>query len=223
MESYLIGIIESLPFIIGGGVYTIAAVLLAMGLGFVLGLPLAVGQVYGGRLTRRFVGVYVWFFRGVPLLILLFFIYFVFWLSILKIMIPPFLAACLTLGMTSAAYQSQIFRGAIESLPQGQLKAARALGMSDFTGIRCIILPQALRLALPGWSNEYSIILKDTALVYLIGTSDIMARVYQTADYTRSYFTYYLVAAVLYLIITVVGLKLLRRLERKVRIPGYNV
>lgn len=223
MQEILLNVQESLPYILGGCATTVAAVLLAMGLGFACGLPLAVLQVYGPAWCKRLVGGYVWFFRGVPLLILLFLFYYVFFLTLIKVDIQPFLAACITLGLTSAAYQSQIFRGAMEAIPLGQMKAAKALGMSTFQGIKSIVLPQALRLALPGWSNEYSIILKDTALVYLIGSTDIMARVTQTADRTRSYFTFYLVAAVLYLIITVIGLKLLRHIEKKVRIPGYNL
>ena len=84
--------------------------------------------------------------------------------------------------MASAAYQSQIFRGAIQSLPQGQLKAANALGMSNASAITNIVLPQALRLSIPGWSNEYSIILKDSAVAFVLGTTEIMARTHFVAS-----------------------------------------
>ena len=84
-----------------------------------------------------------------------------------------FFAAILVLGMTTGAYQTQIFKGAILSLPQGQLKAARSLGMNDISAITSIILPQALRFSIPAWSNEYSIVLKDSALAYVIGVAGI--------------------------------------------------
>jgi polar amino acid transport system permease protein len=123
--------------------------------------------------------------------------------------------------MTSGAYQSQIFRGSILSLPKGQLKAARALGMSDAMAIRTIILPQALRLSIPGWSNEYSIILKDSALAFVLGASEIMARTHFVASRTYKHLPMYLTAAVLYFILTWAGVMALRALEKRVRIKGY--
>jgi polar amino acid transport system permease protein len=220
MQELVETLSQSLPYILGGSVITIGAVIIALTMGLVLGIPLAIGQVYGSAFYRFIIGAYVWFFRGTPILVLLFLLYFgwlwpVFGLS-------AFPSACIVLGLTSAAYQSQIFRGAISSLPQGQFKAAKALGMSNICGISWIIMPQAIRLALPGWSNEFSILLKDSALIYLLGVSDIMARIHHVADRTTMHFTYSILAGVLYLIITLVGLKLLRRLELKIKIPGYQ-
>ena len=122
-------IVDAFPFIMGGTLVTVGSVALALGMGLVLGVPMAVLQVYGNALARRLVGLYVWFFRGVPILVLLFLSQGLF-LSMGWIL-EPFLLSCLVMGCISTAYQSQIFRGAIESLPQGQLKAARALGMRD--------------------------------------------------------------------------------------------
>ena len=126
-------IVDAFPFIMGGTLVTVGSVALALGMGLVLGVPMAVLQVYGNALARRLVGLYVWFFRGVPILVLLFLSQGLF-LSMGWIL-EPFLLSCLVMGCISTAYQSQIFRGAIESLPQGQLKAARALGMRDLTAI----------------------------------------------------------------------------------------
>jgi polar amino acid transport system permease protein len=211
---------QSLPYILGGCVITIGSVSTALALGLVLGVPMAIGQVYGATLLRFIIGIYVWFFRGTPILVLLFLLYFGLFWPVFELSAFP--SACIVLGLTSAAYQSQIFRGAIESLPHGQLKAAKALGMSELGGISWIIMPQAIRLALPGWSNEFSILLKDSALIYLLGASDIMARIHHVADRTTMHFTYSILAGVLYFIITLLGLKLLRRLELKIRIPGYH-
>jgi polar amino acid transport system permease protein len=224
-------IIDALPYILKGTAVTAGIVTGAMAIGLIAGIPMAVGQVYGSRPVRTVVGVYVWFFRGVPVLVLLFLVYFgVFGFIEIKlrsgygihINFSPFMAACLVMGMVSAAYQSQIFRGAIQALPQGQLKAASALGMSDSMAIRNIILPQALRIAIPAWSNEFSIVLKDSAVAFVLGTTEIMARTHFVASRTYQHLPLYLLAGVLYYILTQMGVKALLKLEHKVRIPGYS-
>lgn len=220
LESLTV-ILDALPYIAEGGVYTLLITWLAIGLGMVLGIPMAVGIVYGPAVVQRIIGLYVWFFRGVPILVLMFLFYFGIFPSLgLDLEGVPVVAV--VLGLTSAAYQSQIVRGAIQSLPQGQLKAARALGMSDAEGIRSIILPQALRLAIPGWSNEYSILLKDSALAYVVGAQEIFTRTHFVASRTYEHLPLYILAGILYLLITLVGLKLLLAIEKKVRIPGYT-
>ena len=131
-------------------------------------------------------------------------------------------ASCIVLGMTSAAYQSQIFRGSILSLPAGQLKAGKALGMTNGQTIIHVILPQALRLSIPGWSNEYSILLKDSAMCFALGTPEIMARTHFVASRTYEHLPLYITAGLIYFAITMAGVTMLRRLEQKARIPGYN-
>lgn len=211
---------NALPYILEGSAVTIATVLGSLAIGFLLGVPLAVGQVYGPFWLRKIIGVYVWFFRGMPILVLLFLFYFGLF-QLIGLNLSAFTASCMVLGLASSAYQSQIFRGSIQMLPQGQLKAARALGMNDIQTVTSVVLPQALRLSIPAWSNEYSILLKDSALAFVLGTPEIMARTHFVASRTYEHLPLYMTAGVLYLIITVIGLKLLRRLEHKVRIPGY--
>jgi polar amino acid transport system permease protein len=220
MES-LIVLYGALPYLLRGSLVTIAVVAGAMFLGLVLGIHLAVGQVYGGRWLRRVIGLYVWFFRGVPLLVLLFLFYFGL-CSLLQINLSAFTVSIIVLGLISSAYQSQIFRGAIMSLPQGQFKAARALGMSDGKAIALIIMPQALRLSIPGWSNEYSIVLKDSAVAYALGVMEMMARAHFVASRTYEHLPLYFAAGFLFMILTYLGTKGLRVLEEKVRIPGYS-
>ena len=213
-------IAEAFPYILQGTLVTIVLVLGALALGFCLGLPLAVIQAYGPRPAARLVGVYVWFFRGVPILLLLFLFYYgVF--NVLGLDVGTIGASCVVLGLASAAYQSQIFRGSLQALPQGQMRAAKALGMTTFQAIRSVTLPQALRLSIPGWSNEYSILLKDSALCFVLGTPEIMARTHFVASRTYEHLPLYITAGLLYFGITLVGVHLLRMLERKVRIPGY--
>ncbi len=214
-------VIEALPNILAGSVVTVAIVLCSLSLGFVLGVPLSVGQVYGNTPARWGVAVFVWFFRGTPILVLLFLFYYGLPV-ILGFDISAFAASCLVLGLASAAYQSQIFRGAIISLPNGQLNAARALGMTDGQGILSVILPQALRFSIPGWTNEFSILLKDSALVFALGgAQDMMARIHFAASRTYEHIAFYLTAGVLYYVITIIGLRVMRQVEKKVYIPGY--
>ena len=221
MTESLIILYGALPYLLRGSLVTIAVVVGAMLLGLVLGINIAVGQVYGGKWLHRVIGVYIWFFRGVPLLVLLFLFYFGL-CSFLNINLSAFTVSVIVLGLISSAYQSQIFRGAIMSLPEGQLKAARALGMSDIEAVLLIVLPQALRLSIPGWSNEYSIILKDSAVVYVLGVTEIMARAHFVASRTYEQLPLYFTAGVMFLILTYLGTKGLRILENKVRISGYS-
>jgi len=221
MPESLIAITDALPYLLEGAGVTLIVVIGAMALGLALGVPLAVGQVYGHAVLRRVVGVYVWFFRGIPLLVFLFLFYFGL-CTALDINLSAFTVAIIVLGLISAAYQSQIFRGAILSLPEGQFKAARALGMSDLTAIASIVLPQALRLSVPGWSNEYSIILKDSAVAYALGVAEVMARAHFVATRTYQQLPLYLAAGAIFLVLTYLGTKGLRILEEKVRIPGYS-
>ena len=221
LGTTLLTIWEALPYLLGGAFVTLLTVAGAMGLGLLMGVPMSVAQAYGPRWLRWLTGIYVWFFRGTPILVLLFLVHFGLFGGLLGWDLPAIVAAGMVLGMTSTAYQSQIFRGAIQSLPAGQFKAARSLGMSTRQAIQSIVLPQALRISIPGWSNEYSIILKDSALAFALGAPEIMARTHFVATRTYTYLPLYITAGVLYLIITLIGLKALRALERKVHIPGY--
>jgi len=221
MTEGLLAIYEALPYLLEGSLVTMALVCGALGLGLTIGIILAVGQVYGNSYIRYLIGIYVWFFRGVPLLVLLFLFYFGLF-SLLGINLSAFSVATIVLGLISSAYQSQIFRGAILSLPEGQLKAARSLGMSDGKSILFIILPQALRLSIPGWSNEYSIILKDSAVAYALGVMEMMARAHFVASRTYEHLPLYFTAGLIFLLLTYMGTKALRILEEKVRIPGYT-
>ncbi len=221
MPESLIAVKDALPYLLQGSLVTLIVVAGAMALGLTIGVPLAVGQVYGRPALRRLIGVYVWFFRGIPLLVLLFLFYFGL-CTALDINLSAFTVAIIVLGLISSAYQSQIFRGAILSLPEGQFKAARALGMSDLKAISFIVLPQALRLSIPGWSNEYSILLKDSAVTYALGVAEIMARAHFVATRTYQQLPLYLTAGVIFLVLTYLGTRGLRMLEEKVRIPGYS-
>jgi polar amino acid transport system permease protein len=215
-------IIDALPYILQGCGVTLVIVIGAMLLGLCMGIPMALCQVFGSPIVRWGIGLYVWFFRGVPILILMFLFYFGIF-DLLGLNLSALATTALVLGMTSAAYQSQLFRGAIQSLPQGQLKAAEALGMSRSQAVSSIILPQVLRISIPAWSNEYSIILKDSALAYVVGALDMFTRTHFVASRTYEHLTLFILVGALYFLITVIGVRLLKMLEKKLRIPGYTL
>ena len=193
--------------------------MLALAVGFAVGLPLGVVQVYGGRLSGFLVGVYVWFFRGLPNLVLLFLFYFGLF-PMLGLDLPAFFVGATVLGLRSSAYQSQIFRGAILSVHQGQMQAARSLGMNRALAVRSIILPQALRISLPAWSNEYPILLTDSSVCYAIGVMEMLTRASLQVSRTAAPTPIFLGTAVIYILMNYVGMGALHYLERRYRIPG---
>ena len=221
MHSGLAAIVEGLPYVLGGIGVTLTVVGGALAMGLAGGLFLAVVQVYGRPWLRRAAGGYVWFFRGIPLLVLLFLFYFGL-LAALEVELSPFMVAIIVLGLISSAYQAQILRGAILAVPEGQMKAARAIGMSDRRAIAFIVLPQALRLAIPGWSNEYTVIMKDSAVTYALGVAELMARTNHVASRTYQHLWLYLMVGFIYLLLTWLGTQALRILEERVAISGYT-
>lgn len=214
-------VIESLPYLLQGTVLTAGIVAAAMALGLILGICMAVGLVYGNKIVRSMLTFYLWIFRGVPVVVLLFLFYFGLF-TYLGINVSAFTAVTIVLGLTTAAYQANIFRGAILSLPRGQFKAASGLGMTDLQAIRSIVLPQILRISIPAWSNEFSIILKDSALAFVIGAPEIMARTQFVASRTYQHLSMYITAGIIYFLLTWAGVMALRKLEKHVRIPGYS-
>jgi polar amino acid transport system permease protein len=210
---------EFLPYILSGVVWTLGLVAGGLSIGFVIGLLMAIGQIYGGEEIKAIIHAYVWFFRSIPLLVLLFLFYFgVFPASGYKL--DPLACSILVLGMRSGAYQSQIFRGAINSLGDTQLLAARALGMSEPKGILHIVLPQALRISLPGWSNEYATMIKDSAITFALGVIEILTRTRYVVMATHEPLIPYFFAGGLFIIMTYGGTKIVNIVYERTKIPG---
>lgn len=221
MSEAFTAVIESAPYLLEGMGVTLSLVAVSLLIGFLCGIVLTLGQVYGPGIVRRAVGVYVWFFRGLPNIVLLFLFYFALF-PMTGFDIPAFVVAVVVLGLRSAAYQSQIFRGAIESIAGGQMLAARSLGMTRWQSIRTVILPQALRLSLPGWSNEYPVLLTDSAVAYVIGVAELLTRTSQVVSKTGEPMVLYLTCAVIFIFLNYGGMMLIQRVEKKVRIPGFG-
>jgi len=187
-------------------------------LGIVLGVLLALGRVYGNRFVRLLCSAYIQFFRGTPLLVQLFIIYF--GLPNWGIMLSRFTSAILALGLNTAAYQAEYFRGAIQAVQGGQLLAARSLGMSLPQAIRYVVLPQAFRLVLPAWSNEFILMLKYSSIVFTITLYDLMGVGKRLASRNFRYFEVFVIVALFYLALIFVVSQILRMIERRIRIPG---
>lgn len=204
-----------------GAAVTLELTAVGLTLGFVLGLLLALAKVYAPRWLSNIATAYIELFRGTPLLVQLFLIYY--GLPSLGITLSQTLSAYLALGLNSAAYQAEYLRGAIQAIGPSQMMAGRSIGLSRWQTIRFIILPQALRLALPSWSNEPISLLKTTAVVFLIAVQDLMAKAKRTATITYNPIGSYLAVAAVYLVMVFALNALLKWMERKTKIPGFDI
>lgn len=169
-------------YLAGGLAITVALTLASILLGFLAGFPAGILEVYGGRYAGGAVALVGTMFRGTPIVVILIFTFFV--LPVTDVLplhrvLPvssAFIAGVVGLGLRSAAYQSQLFRGVLRSVDEGQMEAARAVGLSKLEAIRYVIVPQALRRAVPGFQNEFTIVLKDTSVAIAIGLAELLTR-----------------------------------------------
>ena len=206
-----------IQFIASGTAYTLGVTLIALPSGLLIGLVLAFVAVYGGKLIGKFMDVYSTVLRGIPPIVLLFILYFV---MSGTVNLSPFWAGSISLGIISSAYQMEIFRGAILSVSGEQMMAARAVGMSKMQAIRYVVLPQMIRLAIPSWSNEAAIVIKDSSLVYAIGVPEILRRAQLISASTQQPFLAYITAALIYFTLVFITNRVLGRVERKLTIPA---
>ena len=215
-------LIESLPSLFDGLVVTLLLTAFSVLLGTALGVVLATGRSYASRPIAYLILIYEKVLRGIPLLVLFFLIYF--GLPQIGINMDPFTAAVVGLGLRSSAYQAQIYRGAINSIPEGQIHAAFSLGMSKLKAIRHVIIPQMLRLSIPGWSNEFTILLTDTSLAFGIGVIELMrqGRYIQVRD-PDSILIVFLLIALIFFVLVFIANKILRYIEKKYQMAGYQM
>ena len=206
-------------YIVQGTAITIGVTLVALPFGLILGLLMALVHTYGGKIFNRIAAAYSLLLRGVPPSVLLFILYFILSGSI---NLSPFWAGSLSLGVVSSAYQMEILRGALLAVSGGQMTAARAVGMSRLQAVQFIILPQALRLAIPPWSNEASIVLKDSSLVYALGVPEILRRAQQLSATTQQPFLAYGAAALIYFILVFAANRGLDYLSERTKLPTHS-
>ena len=215
-------LVESLPQLFEGLKVTVGLTILSLIIGSILGILMAFGRVYGDKPLAFLIYIYEKTLRGIPLLVIFFIIYF--GLPQIGLNLDPFTSAVIGLGLRSTAYQAQIYRSTINSIPEGQMIAARSMGMSKIKAIRNIILPQVLRLSIPGWSNELTIVLKDTSIAFSIGVIDLMrqGRYIYSVNH-ELVLQILLIIALIYFIMVFSINKVLNYLEKKYKMTGFEL
>jgi polar amino acid transport system permease protein len=209
-----------------GALSTLEISFLAYVFGLLLGLGGAMGKIAGGKYLKSILEIYTTLIRSLPELLLIVMLYYLGTDTLNRVMaslgfeamrINGFAAAVVVLGFVMGAYATEVLRGAIQSIPVGQIEAAKAYGMSPFLRFRRIILPAMLPYAIPGMSNLWLNITKDSALVAVVGYSELTLQTKQAAGSTKAYFTFFVAAALIYLIISLASLRLFGALESYVR------
>jgi polar amino acid transport system permease protein len=211
----LAGLWQSLQIAVGG--YT---------LGLILGTGGAMGKLYGGPVTKDLLEVYTTLVRAVPELVLILILYYAGTDVLNKLSalvgfgpvdISGLAAGIFVIGVVQGAYSTEVLRGAIKAVPAGQIEAARAYGMAPVQIMRRITLPAMLPHAIPGLSNLWLIATKDTALLAVVGFSELTLVTRQAAGSTKAYLLFFCAAGMLYLMITLVSNVLIGLIERHYR------
>jgi polar amino acid transport system permease protein len=194
--------------------------------GILIGLLVACAKLSGSRPLASAMRVYTTLFRAVPELLMILLLYYVGsmglnaaleWVGFPAMNINGEVVAIIVLGMVQGAYASEIFRAAILAIPHGQVEAARAFGLSGFGLFRRVTLPMMAPFALAGMANLWINLIKDSALISVVGTNELLYTAKQAAGSTRQYLLFYLSAAALYYLVTLLSNYLSGRLERRIR------
>jgi His/Glu/Gln/Arg/opine family amino acid ABC transporter permease subunit len=203
------------PLLLKGASVTVFITVLGMCLAVLLALPIALFRLYGPAPLRLLATVYVEFFRGIPVLLLLYFLYFGLAGMSPHLSLGPLQAAILGFGLNYAAYEAEIYRAGISSIPSGQWEAAASLGMSTPLTFRRIILPQAIRVILPPMTNDFVALFKDTSVVSIIAVVELSKEYQILTKSGGGYLQIGLATAALYLVMSVPLGYLSRHLERR--------
>lgn len=204
---------------------TVILALVSGVLGMALGLLAAAGRLSRWKAVSLAVGFYTTIIRGVPELIIILLIYFGGTVAISAffdryVEVNAFLAGVVSLTVVFGAYTAEIFRGAVLSIPRGQIEAARSLGLHPWQTWLLVTLPQMLRIALPALANQWISLVKETSLISIVGLTDIMRVAAIGAGSLRAPLSFYLAASALYLTLTSLALVIFNLLERRFAVPG---
>ncbi|WP_024302683.1 ABC transporter permease [Pseudogulbenkiania sp. MAI-1] len=211
------------PLILDGTIQTIKLALLSLAVSVLIGLIGASSKLSGSRVLRGLATGYTTLIRSIPDLVIMLLLFYSLqmllnevteWLQMDQIDINPFLAGVVTLGFIYGAYFTETFRGAFQAVPRGQLEAASAYGMKPWQVFRRVLFPQMMRFALPGIGNNWQVLIKATALVSIIGLSDIVKATQDAGKGSLQLFYFTLIGGLIYLAITTVSGFVLMWLER---------
>lgn len=222
MFEILYKFLPNFYFIAGGILVTLKYSLIATIFGFFIGILLVLMKISQNRLWKIFASAYTSVFRGTPLLIQLSIIYYAL-PALLGIKLSVFSAGLLAFSLNSAAYVSEILRSGINSIDKGQFEAAKVLGITNYLTMRDIILPQALRTILPSLINESINLIKESAIISLIGEMDIMRRAQLVSTETYNYFLPMFFAALVYYVLVLFISYLGKKLEKKYNTNYSNI
>ena len=215
-----------LPLILKGMIITVEVALLSLVFSLILGILAASARLYGGPIAKTIAGVYTTVIRGIPDLVLMMLIFFGGQVLVNKvgdkfgweyIDIDPFIAGVLTIGFIFGAYMGETFRGAIMAVSKGEIEAGHAYGMSGFQVFTHITFPSMVKHAIPGFFNNWLVLVKTTALVSVIGLEDMVFSAKIAGDTLRQPFTFYMLVGFLFLLITAVSDLAMRYFERRYR------
>lgn len=208
-------IINWMPQLLKGAEMTIVITIISVGIGLFLSVFLALGKMSKITLLNKICSAYIFFFRGTPLLMQIYFIYFGLPQFNPKLTIKSaFAAALIAYILNSAAYLAENIRAGIESIDKGQFEAAKALGMTYWQTMRLIIIPQTVRRLIPPVGNEFIMVLKDVSLVAIIGLSDL-TKVTRAISSSSATALVYIPAMIIYLLVTALFTFIFNRLEKK--------
>lgn len=204
-----------MPALIQSTGITISLTILSVSFGLIISLFLALGKISKSKALQKICGAYIFFFRGTPLLMQIFFIYYALPLIYSGFTIKSrFIAAWIAFSLNSGAYLAEIIRAAIQSIDKGQMEASKALGMNYGQAMRLIIIPQSIRRLIPPVGNEFIMVIKDTSLVSSIALIDLMKKTSQIMSSSASALVY-IPAMGIYLLITAVFTYAFNTLEKK--------
>jgi His/Glu/Gln/Arg/opine family amino acid ABC transporter permease subunit len=207
-------IVDSVPFLLRGAVYTVQVSILAIVVGLVLGWLFGLASVWGVPPLKAVTWAYVTFIRGTPLLVQIFLIYF--GLAALGINLPAFWSGVIALGLNSGGFQAEIVRAGIESIDRGQTEAARSIGMSRAKTMRFILVPQTIRRVLPPLTNELITLVKSSSLLSAIAALELTHAGQLIIARTFAAFEIYAAVALIYLVIVTALSRVSALLERRV-------
>ncbi len=210
---------ESAPLLIQGLWVTVYIALVSIFFGTVIGFFTSLLSISKLRILRFLSGVYVWVIRGTPMIVQAFIVYFGV-PQLIQLFQPSFrisaeIAGVITLSLNAGAYLSEIFRGGISAVDKGQVEAARSLGLSSARTMVRVVLPQAIKIAIPSMVNQFIITVKDTSILSVIGLADLVnkAKVYVGRSY--QFFATYILVAIFYLVVISILMVLSKHVEKK--------
>ena len=215
---------DATPLLLEGLEMTVMISLLSIAIGILIGLAMCLFGMAKNVVLRGISAVYIWLIRGTPMIVQAFIVFFgvpqVINMFIPGFTLSPVTAGLITLSLNAGAYLAEIFRGGISAVPKGQTEAARSLGLSSGKTFIKVVLPQAIKIAIPSMVNQFIITIKDTSILSVIGLADLVnrAKVYVGSSYL--FFETYVLVAIFYLIIISILMIISKHVEKKFNYEG---